>query len=163
MHQIKKKNIHLVCNISFSTDQRFYSDPEKIYLILSNLFSNAIQFTDNNGSVEIGADIEEGTLRLFIKDSGVGIPADSQSTIFNRFRQLDEGSTKKYGGHGLGLSITKALLEQINGTIDLHSEMEKGTTFSICIREEEKSQGENDIASADGNDFLFHSANELLF
>ena len=77
---------------------------------------------------------------------------------------MEEGSTKTYGGHGLGLSITKALLEIIEGTISLESKLGHGTTFTIRVNELGTSQGDDDTFSSDGNDFLFdQDEDDMLF
>jgi len=154
-HQIEKKSINLYVTSSIQNDQTFYSDPEKLHLIISNLLANAIQYSEVGGSVEVKFEIENGELFFSILDYGRGISDSEREIIFDRFRQIEEGSTKTYGGHGLGLCITKALLDLIDGEIMLESEKNKGSIFSICVKEAESSQSEQDIFSSDGNDFLF--------
>lgn len=162
-HQVEKKNISLFVTTTVKNNDTFCSDPEKLHLILSNLLANAIQFSKVGGSVEVRFEIEDGQLCFGILDSGPGISESEREIIFDRFRQIEEGSTKTYGGHGLGLCITKALLELIDGEIMLESEKNKGSLFSIRVKESEKRESEQDIFSSDGNDFLFTDNENIVF
>lgn len=142
----------------------FKTDTEKLHLILSNLLANAIQFNKLNGVIKIESRIEAGLLIISIEDSGIGISEENQSKIYDRFHQIEEGSTKTYGGHGLGLSITKALLEIIEGKISLESELGKGSKFTLKINELQGFEGGDDTFSSDGNDFLFdQDEDDMLF
>lgn len=96
------------------------SDREKIYAILTNLVKNAIKFT-KTGSIELGYDKEDGYLRFFVKDTGIGIRPDHLDLVFERFRQADELVTRDYEGSGLGLSISKAYVEMLGGKIWVES------------------------------------------
>jgi len=162
-HQVEKKNIHLSVRTSFRNNETFCSDPEKLHLILSNVLANAIQFSQVGGIVEIKFEIENGQLFFSILDNGPGISETDRRIIFDRFRQIEEGSTKTYGGHGLGLCITKALLELIDGEIKLESEKNKGSVFSVFVNESENLQSEKDVFSSDGNDFLFIDSTDRMF
>ena len=131
---------------------------------MSNLLANAIQFNSQGGSISIDSSINNNELIVVITDSGIGISENQQEKIYDRFHQLEEGSTKTYGGHGLGLSITKALLEIIEGTISLESKLGHGTKFTIKVHELGTNQGEDDTFSSDGNDFLFdQDEDDMLF
>ncbi|MDP2887912.1 MAG: ATP-binding protein, partial [Bacteroidota bacterium] len=93
---------------------------------------NAIKFTES-GYVEIGIQ-ETGNLFLFfVKDTGIGISEENRNTIFERFRQVETAFTRKYGGNGLGLAISKSLVEFLGGTVWLESEEGKGSKFSFTI------------------------------
>jgi signal transduction histidine kinase len=162
-HQFDKKGIELAKNFNFDPENNFHSDAEKLHLILSNLLSNAVQYTNSKGTVEIQGKIINKQLTISIADNGIGINNDHKNKIFDRFRQLDEGSTKTYGGHGLGLSITKALLEIVNGTVTLESQEGEGSTFTIAIPESEILSKNNNVVSLDGNDFLFNNDNKMFF
>ena len=141
----------------------FQSDAEKLYLIISNLLSNAIQFTNEGGSILIRTAIDDEVLIVSVIDSGIGIAPEDQKEIYDRFHQVEAGSTKSYGGHGLGLSVTKALLDVIGGTIEVNSMLDQGSTFTIRVQQMEGSINE-DVFSSDGNDFLFdNSADDMLF
>ena len=156
--------------LSFSWENKideqiiFKTDSEKLHLILSNLIANAIQFNKPKGSIQITSDIEEGVLIIIIEDSGIGISEENQTKIYDRFHQIEEGSTKTYGGHGLGLSITKALLEIIEGEITLESKLGEGSKFTLKINQLEGFDGNEDTFSSDGNDFLFdQDEDDMLF
>lgn len=161
--KITRKGIVLHVQHGIDDGVIFRSDAEKLHLILSNLLSNAIQFNHDNGSVTIVSDLKDGVLSVSVSDTGIGMEAADLQNIYNRFHQIEAGSTKTYGGHGLGLSVTKALLDIIDGTIEVKSETGKGTLFTIKVKELEGNQNE-DVFSSDGNDFLFDSADDdMLF
>lgn len=163
-NKIFKKGINFTFKNSIEENTIFKTDTEKLHLILSNLLSNAIQFNEQGGSVEVESKIENNQLIISVKDSGIGISEKQQDKIYDRFHQIEEGSTKTYGGHGLGLSITKALLEIIEGKIFLESKLGQGSKFTIVINELGTGQGEEHIFSTDGNDFLFdQDEDDMLF
>ncbi len=153
--KLEKKEIIFNFHNSIEDHLIFKTDSEKLHLILSNLFSNAIQFNHQGGNIDVYSSIENEQLVIVIKDSGIGISNKNKEKIYNRFHQIEEGSTKTYGGHGLGLSITKALLEIIEGDISLESKLGEGTSFCVRIKNLGGSDASNHVYSADGNDFLF--------
>ncbi len=104
------------------------TDRHKLEGILANLINNAIKFT-RHGSVEFGSYSDDDSLVFFVKDTGVGVPADRLDAIFDRFVQADVSSTRPYEGSGLGLSIAKAYVELLKGRIWVESELGKGSTF----------------------------------
>ncbi len=113
------------------------TDREKVYAILTNLVKNAIKYT-NEGSIEFGYEIVEtrhalSLLQFYVKDTGIGIPKDRQEAIFERFIQADISDKMARQGAGLGLSITKAYIEMLGGTIWVKSEVEKGSTFYFTL------------------------------
>jgi signal transduction histidine kinase len=163
-NKIIKKGIDFTFKNSIEENTIFKTDSEKLHLILSNLMSNAIQFNEQGGSVEITSKIENDQLVVAVKDSGIGISEKQQDKIYDRFHQIEEGSTKTYGGHGLGLSITKALLEIVEGKISLESKLGQGSTFTIVVDQLGTGHGDDDTFSADGNDFLFdQEEDDMLF
>jgi signal transduction histidine kinase len=109
-----------------------YTDNQYVSQVFRKLISNAVTFTQQ-GEIEIGAHIDGGKLTFFVRDTGIGIPKDRLSTIFERFRQGDEGSRRQYGGNGLGLSISNELVRCMQGTMHVESEVGKGSTFSFTI------------------------------
>ncbi|MBF0456806.1 MAG: HAMP domain-containing histidine kinase [Nitrospirae bacterium] len=131
----------------------FKSDPEKLSIIISNLLSNAIEFTNEGGEVEIKMWIDAGVLKIDAKDNGIGIDSADFEVIFDRFKQLETGSTKTHRGHGLGLSITKAVVELLAGGITVSSTKGVGSVFSVAVPEAEGP--EMDGFSSDGNEFIF--------
>ncbi len=128
------------------------SDEQRLRQILINFVGNAIKFTEK-GFVQIGFGIESGsdkeinsdgahgrdkachasTMRFFVKDTGIGIPEEFHEKIFERFRQVEVSHTRKYGGNGLGLAISKNLIEMLGGEIGLESNVGKGSTFYFTI------------------------------
>jgi signal transduction histidine kinase len=93
---------------------------------------NALKFT-GKGFIEIGLKVNNESVEFFVKDTGLGISADHREQIFERFRQVEDSSTRKYGGNGLGLAISKSLIELLGGTIGMDSEIGKGSTFYFTI------------------------------
>lgn len=117
--------------------QYLTGDPTRLTQILNNLISNAIKFTDK-GNVELIIECiddlaHQSTLLFTIKDTGIGISQDKLDHIFQMFTQASSDTTRKYGGTGLGLAITKRLLELQNSTIEVHSEVDKGSTFAFQL------------------------------
>ena len=108
------------------------TDPTKLIQVLSNLISNAIKFT-KEGEVSFGYDLHEDTLEFFVNDTGIGIPQEHHKKIFDRFFQVDNHVSRKYGGTGLGLSICKAYVELLGGKIWLDSRPGEGTVFHFTI------------------------------
>ncbi|HJV44649.1 MAG TPA: hybrid sensor histidine kinase/response regulator, partial [Bacillota bacterium] len=108
------------------------ADENRILQIFYNLIGNAIKFTQQ-GEITISAQMEGEMLRIFITDTGIGIPEDRLETIFQSFEQIDAAVAREYGGIGLGLSITKRLVELHGGTINVRSEVGKGSTFSFTM------------------------------
>ncbi|MEA3478730.1 MAG: tetratricopeptide repeat protein [Bacteroidota bacterium] len=128
-----KKDIDLILKKGEPDDDfRVKTDPYRIRQILSNLLSNAIKFVDK-GYIEFGYRIEEDEILFYVKDTGIGIPVHKQEFIFERFRQVEESYTRKYGGTGLGLTICRNLVVMIGGKIWVESEEGKGTTFYFTI------------------------------
>jgi PAS domain S-box-containing protein len=127
---------HLKVNIgkSIPDSMVFTTDFARLDQILTNLISNAIKFTEK-GEIEIGCYIEtEHYLTFYVKDTGIGIPKEKISLIFERFQQADSNyNTRKYGGTGLGLSIVKGLVELLGGKIWVESEVNVGSTFFFNI------------------------------
>ena len=108
------------------------ADPERLNQIFNNLLSNAVKFT-NKGFVQLGFSKAGNMLQFEVKDSGIGIPKDFHAKIFDRFSQVETSNSRQYGGNGLGLAITKFLIEQMNGQIRLESESEVGTSFYFTL------------------------------
>lgn len=135
-------------------DPHFNTDSEKLYIIMSNLIDNAIKFSQEGGLVELKAWIDNEHLNITVKDSGIGINESELGVIFDRFKQLDSGLLKSHKGHGIGLSITKALIELLNGTITADNADGKGSIFRVAIP---ASGSETDVGmlSEDGNEFIF--------
>ena len=106
--------------------------------VLTNLVGNAIKFTER-GEVVVSVDGEsldgnEFLLRVAVRDTGIGIPADKQEQVFGAFSQADESTTRKYGGTGLGLAISRRIVQAMGGDLSLESEEGRGCVFSFTVR-----------------------------
>lgn len=108
------------------------SDQTKVKQVLVNFVGNALKFTEK-GTIEIGANVTGQSVRLFVKDTGIGIPEQYHARIFERFRQVEGSYTRKYGGNGLGLAISKSLIEMLGGTIEMQSQEGKGSLFYFTL------------------------------
>lgn len=111
---------------------RIITDKEKIFAILTNLIKNAIKFSVS-GIIEFGYSLKDEHLEFFVKDQGIGIPAEKQQAVFERFVQADNSLTSNYEGAGLGLSISKAYVDMLGGNIRLSSRPGSGTSFCFTI------------------------------
>jgi CheY-like chemotaxis protein len=107
------------------------ADKNKFKQVLYNLLSNAIKFTPPSGKVGLQGVVQGTALRITVKDSGIGIPKDLQHKIFGAFYQVQSASNREYPGTGLGLALTKKLVELHGGTIDFESAPEQGTAFTV--------------------------------
>ena len=123
----------LVLINSISPDMKaVIADENRLQQVFHNLVSNAIKFT-HNGEVVISAKEVGGMIEISIKDTGIGIPDDKHESIFESFQQADGSISRDYGGTGLGLTITKQLVELHGGKISFFSEVDKGTTFVFTL------------------------------
>jgi len=154
--EAKKKNLRFEFNFEIVPEKGdifyFKTDPEKVKLAIANLISNAIKFSYENGKIIVRVWKDEEMVHISVQDFGTGISEANQKIIFDRFKRLDSGINSLNRGHGLGLSINKAVIDLLQGKISIKSEINKGATFTISIPE-----AKTNIAgfSADGNEFLF--------
>jgi signal transduction histidine kinase len=109
------------------------ADPEKLERICLNLLFNALKFTAANGRVSFSATKNDGWMSIEVRDTGMGIPADQLSHIFNRFWQADTSSRRKFQGMGIGLALVKELAEVQGGNVVAESEVGKGTTMTVNL------------------------------
>jgi signal transduction histidine kinase len=131
----QQKNITTTFILSPDLPHTLLGDEDAIGKIAMNLLLNAIKFTLPNGLITFTiAPIEQGThFQLIVTDNGIGIPADAHRYIFDAFRQVDQSSTREYGGTGLGLTIVQKLTDALSGEIHLTSAPNEGSTFTITI------------------------------
>ena len=109
-------------------------DPKRLHQVLSSVIANAIQFTPEKGTVDIGAAADGDDIEITVRDSGAGIPAEFLPHVFDRFRQADSRATRRHGGLGLGLAIARHVLEQHRGEIRAHSDGPGlGTTITMRL------------------------------
>lgn len=115
------------------------TDPVKLKIVLKNLIGNALKFT-SEGTVAVSASAQGDGVEFLVCDTGIGIPAEAQTFIFEPFRQVDGSTTRRYGGVGLGLYIVRQLLELLGGTVSLESEIGKGSLFRVWVPRREPDQ-----------------------
>jgi signal transduction histidine kinase/CheY-like chemotaxis protein len=132
------KDVRMHLSLTPDVMGAFRSDPVRLRQILMNLLSNSIKFSsdlpDRKGDVEIHAELLGDTEILFeIKDNGIGMSPEVQARLFEPFMQADMTSTRRYGGTGLGLMITRNLIERLGGRIEVSSELRKGTSVSVYL------------------------------
>lgn len=157
----KKMNIQFTFNDDISGDLafKFKTDPEKLKLIIANLLSNAVNFSFENGLIEVEACRKEKLLSIAVRDHGIGISDENQRIIFDRFRRVDTGINSLNRGHGLGLSINKAIIEMLDGKISIESELGKGACFTVSIPEsDEPTEG----FATDANEMFFDTDSEVF-
>ncbi len=131
------KGVELICYIHPDLHFDLLGDPARLRQILVNLTGNAIKFT-REGEITIRAEpvqesLEGVTIRFSVSDTGVGIPADRLSAVFDRFTQVDGSTTRHYGGTGLGLAICRQLVEAMGGEIGVESQVNLGSTFWFTV------------------------------
>jgi signal transduction histidine kinase/ActR/RegA family two-component response regulator len=134
----KEKNLKLSFEVIELNDTKYFGDPNRIRQILMNLIGNAIKFTQKGGvsvKIEKGphSDKYPGSILVQVQDTGIGIPQEHLSKIFERFSQADTSITRRYGGSGLGLNITKQLVEMMGGQIWVESSEGEGSRFLFTL------------------------------
>ncbi len=128
-----KEHISISVSIPETGEHKIHTDPGRLQQVFSNLLSNALKFTEK-GTIEFGYEFtEEDKITFFVKDTGIGLSKEQQKIIFNRFRQLEETITRQYGGSGLGLTISKGIVELLGGKIWVESELKNGATFYFSL------------------------------
>ena len=151
-YKIKQRKV--ILENQGSTDRLFRTDPTMLQSILMNLISNAIEFSPSDQKVIITAAINNTSLTISVLDFGEGISLRNQKYIFDRFRQLDTGTTKSHEGHGLGLSIVHECTDALGGKIEIESEAGKSTCIRIVFPEFSPNAGQSGL-SAGGEEILF--------
>ncbi|MEE8320422.1 MAG: response regulator, partial [Gammaproteobacteria bacterium] len=145
-----EKGIELVCHIEPYVIPTRMGDPARLRQIILNLISNALKFTDNGTIiVHVENDSDDNSsdfVRFSVVDTGIGIPRKKLDTIFESFTQADSSTTRKYGGTGLGLTISKSLTEMMDGRIWVESEEGKGSAFSFTAGMTATREGEQTVS-----------------
>jgi len=152
------KNINLNFYMDPTISSKLKGDPTKIKEILINLLSNAIKFTSYGGEIDLeiekihhDEDELQSEIKFTVKDNGIGMTQDQQSRIFDAFSQADVSVTRKFGGTGLGLTISSQFVELMGGTLELDSTKDLGTSFFFTISLEEVATTETNYSNAFSN------------
>lgn len=133
--KIRSQKTNITFNVKkelSDSESEIITDKTRLNKVLSNLLENAFRFT-TNGFIEMGYNITDGNLVLYVKDTGIGISPENHATVFDRFSQEEKEISLKYGGLGLGLSISKKNVILLGGYITIESEKGKGSTFYVTI------------------------------
>jgi signal transduction histidine kinase len=128
----------IIISSNLDQDLKLECDSDRIIQVLNNLVNNGIKFSPNNSKIDIDAKLEDHSVVFSVKDRGIGIPAEKQGKLFTKFYQVDTSLTRKAGGTGLGLVISKGIVESHNGKIWFESESGKGSIFSFSVPVGEK-------------------------
>ena len=144
------------CHINGQIDEYYIGDGTKLKQVLINILGNAVKFTPKGGKIELEAEKKaeykgQTTLQFRISDTGIGMSEDFLPHIFDVFAQEDSSSTNKYGSSGLGMPITKSIVEMMNGNIQVESEKGVGTVFTVTVTltNSERSSGDADNFDVD--------------
>jgi signal transduction histidine kinase/ActR/RegA family two-component response regulator len=161
--RVDEKNQTLTVNMEDTMPKRYITDEQRLSQVITNLLSNAIKFTPDNGQISLDVKLlsrEDELCKLLfsIKDTGIGISNEQQLRLFGAFEQADASTVRKYGGTGLGLTISKSIIDLMGGDIWVESELGNGAEFSFIITVKcgistNQNTGENeaDAANADVN------------
>src|SRR5690625_115631 len=129
---VRNKRIQLINNINKDSDLIAFADENRVQQILYNFIGNDIKYTEK-GSVTVSAFEENGFITINITDTGRGISFEQQGKIFDEFYQVDDGETREFGGSGIGLNITKRLVENHGGKVSVQSVVGQGSTFTFTL------------------------------
>ena len=136
--QCQDKGLDYQCHLKSQVDDYYIGDSMKLRQVLINILGNAVKFTPQGGRVEFTAERVarfdgKTTIRFTVSDTGIGMSKDYVPHIFDAFSQEDSSTTSKYGSSGLGMAITKNIVEMMNGNIEVESEKGVGTTFTVTV------------------------------
>ena len=151
------KGLEICCYVDERLPARVVGDAVRLRQVLFNLAGNAIKFTEQGGvSIVVEPAAQADTVAIAVRDTGIGISAEDQARIFLEFEQADAGSTRKYGGTGLGLTISKRIIEGMGGSIAVESAPGAGATFRVAVALPPAGDGADVLTPPDltGNDIL---------
>jgi PAS domain S-box-containing protein len=133
----ESKGLALHCSLP-ATPITVVTDPLRLREVLSNLMDNAVKFTERG---EVGVDLrtEDAHLSIEVRDTGIGVAPENVPKMFEDFRQLDSSSTRRYGGCGLGLALSKRLLDLLGGSVEVHSQLGRGTSVRVRLPRKDRS------------------------
>ncbi len=153
-HRAEEQRNKLIIEIAPGVPRWVVGDGPRLTQILLNVLGNALKFT-NNGVVRLDIARSSGQVCFRVSDTGIGIPKDKLSSVFERFTQVDANDQRRYGGTGLGLSIVRELVKLHKGSVDVESEPGKGTTFTVHLPLEA-------TVAPEPSTFMHHSSNGAL-
>ncbi len=133
--QFTDKGLTLRLDVREAAPARIYSDPAKVRQILKNFLANAVKFTEQGGATVTLDRGSQGDLLLSVTDTGIGIPADKHALIFEAFQQADGSTRRRFGGTGLGLTISRELAQRLGGSIRVESQEGRGASFILSLPE----------------------------
>ncbi|SES07694.1 two-component system, OmpR family, phosphate regulon sensor histidine kinase PhoR [Gracilibacillus ureilyticus] len=129
-------NKSIIFSVEVEEGITFYGDPDRLQQVVLNLLYNGINYTPEKGKIALLMSSEEEVIKVKVSDTGIGIPEDSIHRIFERFYRVDRARSRNTGGTGLGLAIVKHIVEAHKGKIEVESEVNKGTTFTVTLPKE---------------------------
>ena len=167
--QTKLKALNFDCKIAANVPTRLIGDPARLRQVLTNLVGNAMKFT-SEGQIAIEVELVEDSqreahIKFLIKDTGIGIPEETQPVIFEGFTQADCSTTRKFGGTGLGTTIAKQLVERMGGLIGVESKVGIGSTFwftAAFMKQTENADVEPDLNTSQGEDRKLNRRGHVL-
>ena len=151
--QCRDKGLHYECRTKGQISEYYIGDDMKLRQVMINILGNAVKFTPEGGTVtfiieDVAQMNNKATLRFTIRDTGIGMSKEYLPKLFDAFSQENSSTTSKYGSTGLGMPITKSIVELMNGQIEVESEKGVGTTFTVTV-----TLGKSDHVSSSGEDF----------
>ena len=164
---VKEKELDFYSRIDTEVPRLIVGDPLRLRQVLLNLVSNSVKFTEN-GEISVDVSIDNQTeqdisLKMLVKDTGIGIPTDQLNHLFESFSQVDSSSTRRYGGTGLGLAIASQLVKIMGGKLSVQSELGKGCEFWFVLTfKKQKDRRNNEPNSEVINQYLTRADDVLL-
>ena len=147
-----EKQQKLTVHIDQNIPPTLFGDDQRLAQIITNLLGNAIKFTPEKGAIDLNADFlgeQDGlcTIQIAVTDTGIGMTPEQQERLFTAFQQAEADTTRKFGGSGLGLSISRSIVEMMGGKIWLQSEKDKGSTFTFTVQMKRGEENYREISS----------------
>ena len=152
--KIEEKHQQFTMQIDPDIPNMLYGDDQRLAQVIANILSNATKFTHEHGQITLSAKLlnlseDECNIQIFVKDTGIGMTKQEQSKLFNIFQQAQAGTSRKFGGSGLGLSISKRIIELMGGDIWVESEPDKGSCFYFTVSSGVASQTHSEANTLD--------------
>ena len=146
-HRVDEKELKLTVHVDKAIPKFMIGDDQRLAQVITNLLGNAVKFTPEKGAINLdtlylGEENGICTVKIAVTDTGIGITPEQQANLFQSFQQAESSTSRKFGGSGLGLVISKGIVEMMGGEIGVVSEIEKGSTFSFTIQVK---RGETDL------------------